>query len=407
MIKDLNIIIYKEKGLRLFLFEKILCLNEDDIVEIIDKNVIEYTIEYNEGILYICYYNENYDVFVGEIDFSKELFEKVRIDKMLSYKDSFKKIDSIRLIVKNRRNIHILFRAWDKFSNKVYIFQQSLVNFNVLNKIAINDDHTNYNSSFKIATKDNKAYMLLCYDFEKGGYCLYDLFNNNCIGKFVLNNIGSIFFEISNKEILIFYNKLTRKDQSLYCKRIFVNDNKLSLGSEYRLPMPKNIPKFGISICQDKIFIVWDSNNNFILAISKDLGKWKIKFFDKRSGENIFKATIIKILDNKYMKIKSYVNFFEINQLLIVLLNKQDNFESKAKNCQEVECINKINETSNILNSQFSRVEYLCNSIEGLEKLRDIEEYYESICNNYLNTISSLRKSIEEKDEIILKLLNI
>lgn len=406
MIKSLNIVMYRKSRLRLFIIDKILFINENSNMEIIDRNVLDYTIEYDKNSLWICYYNDRYEFFIGEVNLSDKLVAKIKVKFLFSFEEKLKKADSFKIIIKSPRDIQVLFRGWDKYSDKVYIYQNNVVKANTFNKIPISNS-IDYNSSFRVSNIDDKTFMLLCHNFERGEYGLYDLFNNNNMINFTLPYINNLSFINYNKKPTIFYNRLVQKDLSISYREIAVTNNNAYLHEENRLPLPKNILKPRISVYQGKIYVIWDNSSSLNIALSSDLKLWKVRSLSKQSTQNMIKATIIKIVNDKCQKIKAYINFSELQQLVKDFLSKQSLDETSPHNFKYFNSKNMININKIKLKEELLRIEQLNSQLESLEKIKCIEARYEAICNDYLDTINHLRNTIEEKDKMISKLLNI
>jgi len=381
-------------------------MNENSNMKVIDRNVLDYTIEYDEDSLWICYYNDRHELFIGEVDLNNEAAAKVKMNFLFSFKENLKRVDSLRVIIRNPKEVQILFRGWDKYNEKIYIFQSNVFKTNALNKIPISNP-MDYNSSFRISTIDNKAFMLLCHNFEKGEYGLYDLFNNNNMINFTLPYINNLSFINHNKKPAIFYNKLVQKDLSINYREIAVTNNNAHLQEETRLPLPKNILKPRISVYQGKIYVIWNNSNSLNIALSSDLKQWKVNSLSKQSTQNMIKATIIKVINNKCEKIKAYVNFSELQQLVKNFLNNENSNRTLHYNLKYSNSNNKININKGNFKEELLKIGWINSQFESLEKIKDMEERYEAICRDYLATINYLRDTIEEKDKIILKLLNI
>jgi hypothetical protein len=405
MVKNLNIVMYNKRRLRLFIIDKILFINESSNMEIIDRNVLDYSIEYDENTLWFCYYNDKQELFIGEVDLNNEVPAKVKTNFLFSFKEKLKRVDSLRMIIRNPKEVQVLFRGWDKYNEKIYIFQSNVFKANTLNKIPISNP-MDYNSSFRISTIDNKAFMILCHNFEKGEYGLYDLFNNNNMINFTLPYISNLSFINHNKKPAIFYNKLVQKDLSINYREIAVTNNNAYLHQENRLPLPKNILKPRVSVYQGKIYVIWNNSNSLNIALSSDLKQWKVSSLSKQTAQNMIKATIIKVVNNKCEKIKAYVNFSELQQLVKNFLNSENLNKTSHYNLKYFGK-NKMNINKSNFKEELSKIGWINSQFESLEKINDIEERYEAICRDYLYTINNLRSTIEEKDKIILKLLNI
>lgn len=406
MVKNLNIVMYNKSRLRLFIIDKILFINKNSNMEIIDRNVLDYAIEYDENSLWICYYNDKYEFFIGEVNLSDKLSVRIKVNSLFSFESKLKMADSLKLIVRKTKDIQILFRGWDKYSDKIHVFQSNVVKGNTLNKIPVNNP-MDYNSSFRISTIDNKAFMLLCHNFERGEYGLYDLFNSNNMINFTLPYINSLSFINHNKKPAIFYNKLVQKDLSINYREIAVTNNNAHLQEETRLPLPKNILKPRISVYQGKIYVIWNNSNSLNVALSSDLKQWKVRALSKQSTQNMIMATVIKIVNDKYEKIKAYINFSELQQLVKNFLSKQSLNETLTHSFKCFNSNNMININKIKLKEELLRIGRINSQFENLEKIKDMEERYEAICRDYLATINYLRDTIDEKDKIILKLLNI
>lgn len=406
MVKNLNIVIYKKSRLRLFIIDKILFMNKNFNMEVIDRNVLDYSIEYDENFLWFCYYNDRQELFIGEVDLNNETAAKVKTNILFSFKEKLKRVDSLRVIIINSKEVQILFRGWDKYNDKIYIFQSNVFKANTLNKIPISNP-MDYNSSFRISTIDNKVFMLLCHNFENGEYGLYDLFNNNNMIDFTLPYINNLSFINHNKKPAIFYNKLVQKDLSISYREIAVTNNNAYLQEENRLPLPKNILKPRISVYQGKIYVIWNNSNSLNIALSSDLKQWKVSSLSKQSTQNMIKATIIKVINNKCEKIKAYINFSDLQQLVKNFLNNENSNKDSFHNLKNFNNINRENAIRSNFKEELSKIGWINSQFEYLDKISDIEERYEAICRDYLDTINYLRNTIEEKDKIILKLLNI
>ncbi|KYH30179.1 hypothetical protein [Clostridium colicanis] len=405
-IKDLNIIIYKNKCYRLFTNNRTLFISENNNIIKIHSGVLYYTMEYYEDSLWICYYDEKYSVFISKIELEVGIRKKIETNLLFLCNKNLKSLDSLSLLIKDN-HIDIIFRGCDRHSGKIYIFKS---NINMCTSPSI-IDISDYNSSFKICKTDNEDLILICKNFEEGEYVLYDLLTNKHINDFYLPNISNISFINYNKKPLIFYNGLIERDLSIKYRNVIINEGNGYLDNEHKLPLPKNIIKPQISIYMGNVYVIWNNTNNVNIALSNDLNTWKFSCLSKKNARNLVKANIMKIVDNKCENIKTYINFSQLYKLFKLCNNDERNeiFEGNTDNYKNIANKNDIMNEINCykLKTKFLKERYLNLKLEALEEIQRTEIYYEDICREYLNTINNLVNIIEEKDRIIFKLLNI
>ncbi|MFU0825691.1 hypothetical protein [Clostridium sp.] len=406
MIKDLNIIIYKDKSYKLFTNNRTLFISENNNIIQIHNGVLYYTMEYYEDSLWICYYDEKYSVFISKIELKMGIRNKIETNLLFLCNKNLKSLDSLNMIIKDS-HIDIIFRGCDRHSGKIYIFKSKI---NMCNSPSI-IDISDYNSSFKICKTDNEVLILICKNFEEGEYVLYDLLTDKHINDFCLPNISNISFINYNKKPLIFYNELIKRDLSINYRNIIINNGNGYLDHGHKLPLPKNIIKPQISIYMGNVYVIWNNSNNVNIALSNDLNTWKFRCLSKKNTQNLIKTNIMKIVDNRCENIKTYINVSQLYKLFKLCSTDEKNkiFQENIDNHRNIANKNDVvNEDSyHKLKIELLQERYLDLKLEGLEEIQNTEIYYEDICRDYLNIINNLMNIIEDKDRIIFKLLNI
>lgn len=408
MIENLNLVHYNDLCYYIFLSDKTLFINDDNDIRIIDNDVLNYTIDYIDNSLWICYYNIHYSISIIEFNLENKIERKIYNNNFLAYKNCISNIDSLNLFVKTQDNIQIIFRGWSKY-NKMGIIFHCNVNINSNINVIASSNCASYNKPFTICNLNNNILVLICENFRRGEYILYDLSSNNSIGKFFLPNISNLYLINYNNKPLLFYNKLYKKDLSMSYREIIITHNKGYLGNEYRLLLSENILNPNISTYMGKIYIVWVNNNDINMVVSSNLKNWNYTYINKINNSNLLKATIIKTTSYGYEALKTYINISKIYLLLTPSKTRenkklQDNVTNNYENLKQIH--EKISFEYS-LREQILYEKYLSAQIEYLQQARETEEYYKGVCNNYLSTISSLINSLEEKDNIINSLLDI
>jgi hypothetical protein len=408
MIKNLNIVHHNNLCYYIFLSDKTLFINDDDNIKIIDKDVLKYTIDYAHNSLWICYYNINYSISIIEFNLESKIQRKIYTNNFLSYKNCISNIDSLNLSVKANANIQIIFRGWSKYS-KIGIIFYCNINIDSNINIIASSNCSSYNKPFTLCNIKDNILFLICENFKRGEYILYDSSSNSKIGKFFLPNISNIYLINHNNRLLIFYNKLYKKDLSMHYREIIIANNKGYLDNEYPLLLCENILNPNISAYMGKIYIVWDNNSDIKMVVSSNLKSWNYTYINKINNSSLLKATIMKTTSYGYETLKSYINISRIH-LLLNLFEKGKNKKLQDNIPDNYEVVKQMYEKLSFeyrLREQILYEKYLSSKIEYLEEIKKTEEYYKSICSNHFSTINSLINLLEEKDNIINSLLNI
>ncbi len=406
MIENLNIVHHNNLCYYIFVSDKTLFITNDDNIKIIDKDVLKYTIDYAHNSLWICYYNIDYSISIIEFNLESKIQKKIYNNNFLSYKNCITNIDSLNLSVKAHDNIQIIFRGWSKYS-KIGIIFHCNINSNI--NIIASSNCSSYNKPFTLCNINDNILFLICENFKRGEYILYDSSSNSKIGKFFLPNVNNVYLINYNNKPLLFYNKLYKKDLSMSYREIIITHNKGYLGNEYRLLLSENILNPNISTYMGKIYIVWVNNNDINMVVSSNLKNWNYTYINKINNSNLLKATIIKTTSYGYETLKSYINISRI-YLLLNLFEKGKNEKLQDNIPDNYEVAKQLYEKLSFkysLREQILYEKYLSSKIEYLEQIRKTEEYYKNICSNQFSTINSLINLLEEKDNIINSLLNI
>ncbi|KOA20238.1 hypothetical protein CLHOM_14430 [Clostridium homopropionicum DSM 5847] len=406
MIKDLNIIHYKDFCFYIFLINNTLYISEGNNIKVIDKSVLRYTLTCNNYFLWICYYTVNYSVFIIEFDLENKVYRNIYNNEFLFYKPYTQNIDSLNLIVNSYNNIQIIFRGWSNFSKTGLIFHCNTNTNNI--SLITSSNCASYNNPFTICNKDDTTFILICEDFNDGKYTLYNLLTNRVIARFTISDINNMSFINYKNRLLIFYNKLHKKNLSIYYRELIVKHNNGYLNDECSLYLPENILNPNVSSYMGKIYVVWHNTNPINIAVSDNLKTWNYNYITKFNNSNLVKATIIKITKYNSEKLKTYINASKIYLLLSSFENKE-NVEIQDNVIYDYESLPQIYKKMNLeysLKEKALYERYLNTQIENLTHSNQIEEYHKNICNNYLHTIGNLIKFLEEKDKIINSLLN-
>ena len=199
MIRSLKLLNYNENLYNVFIEKETLYINFFGKTKVISENVLDYCLEYFDKSLWISFYNEKCLISLVEVMLQDS--ENIIINKHLALdiQKYVNKIDSLNMIIKNKEQINLIFRAWN--NDKSFIFNSNVSienNFNIISDNTLNSKI----SPFSIYSEDDKAMVLISEKNECEEYVLYNLLENIAEDNFLLPNT-------SNASIIKYENRLS------------------------------------------------------------------------------------------------------------------------------------------------------------------------------------------------------
>ena len=303
MIRSLKLLNYNENLYNVFIEKETLYINFFGKTKVISENVLDYCLEYFDKSLWISFYNEKCLISLVEVMLQDS--ENIIINKHLALdiQKYVNKIDSLNMIIKNKEQINLIFRAWN--NDKSFIFNSNVSienNFNIISDNTLNSKI----SPFSIYSEDDKAMVLISEKNECEEYVLYNLLENIAEDNFLLPNTSNAsIIKYENRPVL-FYNKKINSNVYFKYRYLDIKDKIKYINEEKSLDnIPDNIIEPSISVYMGSIYLVGKNNKYIINAKSSDLSNWSINY----SGKNInsMNVNIIKVIDNKAQKINTYI----------------------------------------------------------------------------------------------------
>lgn len=384
MIRSLKLLNYNENLYNVFIEKETLYINFFGKTKVISENVLDYCLEYFDKSLWISFYNEKCLISLVEVMLQDS--ENIIINKHLALdiQKYVNKIDSLNMIIKNKEQINLIFRAWN--NDKSFIFNSNVSienNFNIISDNTLNSKI----SPFSIYSEDDKAMVLISEKNECEEYVLYNLLENIAEDNFLLPNTSNAsIIKYENRPVL-FYNKKINSNVYFKYRYLDIKDKIKYINEEKSLDnIPDNIIEPSISVYMGSIYLVGKNNKYIINAKSSDLSNWSINY----SGKNInsMNVNIIKVIDNKAQKINTYIK----RNIVYNLIKNRDSYKLKENNYKLLELLFYENN--------------LNNKLDNINNMIKIQELYNDRCEDYLIKIRELNNIINEKDKIIYNLLN-
>ena len=139
MIRSLKLLNYSENLYNVFIEKETLYINFFGKTKVISENVLDYCLEYFNKSLWISFYNEKYLINLVEVMLQGN--ENIIINKhlVLDIQKYVNKIDSLNMIIKNEKQINLIFRGWN--NDKTFIFNSNISienNFNIISDNTLN-----------------------------------------------------------------------------------------------------------------------------------------------------------------------------------------------------------------------------------------------------------------------------
>lgn len=393
MVKRLNIVNYENEIYKIFIKESILYINKGNEFDELAKDVLNYHIEYYEDLLWISFYDKNYSIFLATIKLSFKDRIKINKYKALEGKKYAEFIDSLTIIIKDRDNINLVFRGWDKNRVSSKILSSNITLGENVSIIADNCSG-NYNRPYVSCSFLDRGLILICKEYNKGRYFIYDLLDKKRIADVYLPNTCNISFSIFKDKPIIFCNKMADKNLFLKYVDLEINEDDEITIEERSVDLPQNIIKPLISVYMGVTYVTWNNNDVINIATSKDLNIWTINTLNNEKNLNYIEANIMKIIGNRVEKFKTFITSD-------ILKNSKVNKERESKI-----------ENNKLVNKKIFQIVIQQKNIDN--KLSDLyksiaqeERYYNKKSMEYLVRINELQKIIDEKDKIISNLLKI
>ena len=393
MVKRLNIVNYEGEIYKIFIKDSILYINKGHEFEELTKYVLNYHIEYYEGLLWISFYDKNYSIFVATVKLSFKERIKINKYKVLEGKKYAESIDSLTMIIKDRNNINLVFRGLDNNRVNSKILSSDITLGENVSVIADNCSG-NYNRPYIVSSFLDRSLILICEEYNKGRYFIYDLFDKKRIADIYLPNTCNISFSIFKNKPIIFCNKIADKNLFLKYLDLEINEDDEITIEERSLALPQNIIKPLISVYMGITYVTWNNNNVITIAKSKDLNIWKVNILNNEKNLNYIEASIMKIIENRVERLKTFITSD-------ILKNGKVNRECESKF-----------ENNRLVNKKIFQIVIQQKNIDN--KLSDLyksiaqeERYYNKKSMEYLVKINELQKIIDEKDKIISNLLKL
>ena len=384
MIRSLKLLNYSENLYNVFIEKETLYINFFGKTKVISENVLDYCLEYFNKSLWISFYNEKYLINLVEVMLQGN--ENIIINKhlVLDIQKYVNKIDSLNMIIKNEKQINLIFRGWN--NDKTFIFNSNVSienNFNIISDNTLNSKIR----PFSIYSEDEKAMVLISEKNQCEEYVLYNLLENTAEDNFLLPNTSNAsIIKYENRPVL-FYNKEINSNVYLKYRYLDIKGKIKDIKEEQSLEnIPDNIIDPSISVYMGIIYLVWKNNKYIMNAKSSDLSNWNINY----SGKNInsMNVNIIKVIDNKAQKMNTYIK----RNIVYNLIKNRESYKLRENNYKLLELLFYENN--------------LNNKIDNINNMIKIQELYSNRCEEYLIKIRELNNIINEKDRTIYNLLN-
>ncbi|WP_302538187.1 hypothetical protein [Clostridium saudiense] len=381
MIKKVKFINYEEEIYKIFMDQNNLYCSVSNKVLELSSGIEDYCLEYFNNSIWIAFYDKTYRISLIEICLKYN--EEIKLKKHFSMETSkyCNSIDLLEMNIKNKEQINLIFRGWNKTKTKALIYNNKIA---ASNNLRIISDGTSSGSSkpYMVYSYEDMAYILLCEENPNHEYVIYDLLNENITTSFNLANAKNISLITYEQQPILFYSKKVSNNLELKFRNINLDKVDKVLKDEISLDLPKNIKDPIISTFMNKVYVVWKDEKGINTAKSENLKEWNFNLYKNKP----ISASIIKVINNKAEKINTYFN-----------ANIITNYIYSENN-------NNIQSENNLIN--ISGENTIENKIKYINKISELTRKYNKRYNEYLRRINELNKIIDEKDRLIGELLN-
>ena len=303
MIKKVKFINYEEEIYKIFMDQNNLYCSVSNKVLELSSGIEDYCLEYFNNSIWIAFYDKTYRISLIEICLKYN--EEIKLKKHFSMETSkyCNSIDLLEMNIKNKEQINLIFRGWNKTKTKALIYNNKIA---ASNNLRIISDGTSSGSSkpYMVYSYEDMAYILLCEENPNHEYVIYDLLNENITTSFNLANAKNISLITYEQQPILFYSKKVSNNLELKFRNINLDKVDEVLKDEISLDLPKNIKDPIISTFMNKVYVVWKDEKGINTAKSENLKEWNFNLYKNKP----ISASIIKVINNKAEKINTYFN---------------------------------------------------------------------------------------------------
>lgn len=389
MVKKIKIIDYEKKIYKVFMDQNNLyCSVSNKKIEL-SREVEDYHLEYFNNSIWIAFYDKVYRISVVEI--CLKFNEEIKAIEHFSMEASkyCNNIDLLTMTIKSEDQINLIFRGWNKTKTIALIYNNKITK---LNSLKIISDGTPSSSSkpYIVYSYEDKANILLCEENPYNEYVIYDLLNEKIKTSFKLTDAKNISLITYEGQPMLFYSKIISNNIELKFRQINLDRVDEILKDEMSLDFAKNVKDPIVSSFMNNIYVIWKNERGINIAKSRNLKEWDLSLYKNKPVS----ASIIKIINNKPEKINTYLNANVITEYIYGENSDNNKKQNNSKSQKENKLINISDE--NVME----------NKVKYINKISELTRKHNKRYNEYLKKINELNKIIDEKDRIIVELLN-
>lgn len=375
MLKKISFVNYKKYVYKIFIKEDNLYYSAKESFIKIGQDVKDYCLKYFNDSIWVSFYDKEYKIYLFEISLKDD--DKIEQYLNINGKKYLQKINLLDIAIIDKNKINLIFCGCNKDKN--FLFNYKIKESNKINILSDEINIKNKNP-FIIYSYSNKVNILFCEKKFDEEYIIYDLIDNVIISNFKLFNVKSMFLIKYKKKPIIFYTIKVDKYFEIRYRYLNIDNSGNILKCENYINLSKYINNPIISSFMNKVYIIWNNKNEINIAKSYNLEDWELN----TCKNNLVEGSLIKIIDNNIEKLNTYFN----EDILEKYINNKNKYT-------------KSNKIINLLEDDIIQ-----NKINYINNISNLTKRYNKKYNEYLKKISELNKIIDEKDKLIVNLLN-